>query len=86
MRVGDCAADPLWHRYGERVWIQGFGVLTVRDTGGDIKGRDRFDVYLGSVRHCRCGERVGRARRAYRVDGNGSQRRDAESAEKGRGR
>ena len=63
LRVGDCAADPRWHKYGERIWIEGFGVLTVRDTGGDIKGRDRFDVYLGSVRHCRCGERVGRARR-----------------------
>ena len=62
LHVGDCAADPRWHKDGEKVWIQGFGVLTVRDTGGDIKGRDRFDVYLGACGQCRCGERVGRKR------------------------
>jgi 3D (Asp-Asp-Asp) domain-containing protein len=66
LRVGDCAADPKWHPYGSRVWIQGFGELVVRDTGGAIKGRDRFDVYLGAPRRCACGDRVGRARRQWR--------------------
>jgi 3D (Asp-Asp-Asp) domain-containing protein len=54
IRQGYVAVDPRYHRPGERIW---FGapwntVLVAADTGGAIKGRNRFDVCLqGTARH-----------------------------------
>lgn len=67
LRVGDVAADPRYHPYGSRVRIDGFGVLTVRDVGGAIKGAHRFDVYRGVFAECQCGQKVGKQRRHWEV-------------------
>ena len=67
LQVGDCAADPTYHPYGSQIWLQGFGVLTVRDRGRKIRGPARFDVYLGGPKQCSCDGTVGRVRRRYRV-------------------
>ncbi len=41
------AADPKYYKFGQRIYIKGIGYAVVVDTGGDIKGEDRFDVYSG---------------------------------------
>ena len=69
LRPGDCAADPRYHRYGSRVWVQGFGTLTVRDSGRKVRGRDRFDVFRVWPGRCRCGDGEGVVRRAWREVG-----------------
>jgi 3D (Asp-Asp-Asp) domain-containing protein len=51
LKKGDIAADKCW-KPGTRIYIVGIGLCRVRDTGGAIRGRDRFDIYLG--RHGRC--------------------------------
>jgi 3D (Asp-Asp-Asp) domain-containing protein len=65
LHVGDVAADPRYHPFGSRVRIDGFGTLTVRDTGGAIKGAHRFDIYRGVFAKCQCGTKVGRQRRHW---------------------
>jgi 3D (Asp-Asp-Asp) domain-containing protein len=54
LKKGDIAADPRYWKAGTRIYIEGIGVCRVRDTGGAIKGRNRFDVYLGRKAHCPC--------------------------------
>ena len=41
------AADPQYYSFGQRILIDGIGTAVVMDTGGDIKGPDRFDIYAG---------------------------------------
>lgn len=41
------AADPQYYSFGQRILIDGIGTAVVMDTGGDIKGPDRFDIYVG---------------------------------------
>ena len=49
VRYGICAADPSYWGPGSVVWVGGpvASVLIVEDTGGAVRGRDRFDVALG---------------------------------------
>ncbi len=54
LKKGDIAADPRYWHAGDRVYIEGIGLCRVRDTGGAIKGKGRFDVYLGWKKHCPC--------------------------------
>lgn len=67
------AADRRYYKFGTKVWIKGYGYRIVEDTGGAVKGRDRFDVY---VRACpghsksqkrNCWHGTGTSRRQYRV-------------------
>lgn len=70
LHYGDIAADPAYYPYGTRVYLQGYGVFTVRDTGSKIKGRGRFDIYRNwGGPDCLCGENWGCKRLAYRVVG-----------------
>ena len=41
------AADTRYYKFGQRIHIDGIGPAVVVDTGGDIKGANRFDVYVG---------------------------------------
>lgn len=50
LEVGQCAADLKYHKLGERVAIQGMGVYTVSDCGSDIKGKNRYDIYVSSLK------------------------------------
>jgi len=61
---GGVAADPRYHPLGSRVYIEGFGTRRVDDTGGAIKGPNRFDVRLASRGRC---HRYGVKRLQYRV-------------------
>jgi 3D (Asp-Asp-Asp) domain-containing protein len=54
LRKGDIAADPRYWKPGTRILIIGIGVCRVRDTGGMIRGKSRFDVYLGPKSECPC--------------------------------
>lgn len=64
---GDIAADPRYWKAGTRILIEGIGVCRVRDTGGNIKGKGRFDVYLGWKTKCPCnGWRLSGRRLRYR--------------------
>lgn len=50
LEVGQCAADLRYHKLGERIAIQGMGVYTVSDCGSDIKGKNRYDIYVSSLK------------------------------------
>jgi len=64
---GGVAADPRYHPLGSRIYIEGFGTRRVDDTGGAIKGPNRFDVRLSSRgRYDRC-DRYGVKHLRYRV-------------------
>ena len=54
LRKGDIAADKKYWPAGTRIYIVGIGLCRVRDTGGAIKGKDRFDCYLGWHKRCPC--------------------------------
>ena len=54
VQMGDIAADPRYWKRGSRVTIEGLGTFRVRDTGGAIKGRGRFDVWRGWKKKCDC--------------------------------
>lgn len=73
------AADPRYHPLGTRVYIEGFGVRLVDDTGGAIKGPNRFDVRLSPGRSC---ERNGVKRLKYRVVKKSSPRKTKKVAKK----
>ena len=71
LTIGTVAADPRYHPIGTKIK---FGapinaVLTVADTGGAIKGRDRFDRSYGVCRKCSGDLRWGVRRVAYTVVG-----------------
>lgn len=40
------AADPRYYPLGTKLYLDGVGVVTVRDTGGDIKGPNRIDLFV----------------------------------------
>lgn len=52
-KIGTCAADLRYHKRGSKVNIGGKW-YTINNTGGAIKGRDRFDVCLGQPAKCKC--------------------------------
>lgn len=52
-KVGTCAADLRYHKRGSRVNIGGKWYV-INNTGGAIKGRDRFDICLGQPKKCNC--------------------------------
>ena len=54
LKKGDIAADPAYWKPGTRIYIVGIGKCRVRDTGGAVNGKDRFDVYLGPKCNCSC--------------------------------
>lgn len=58
------AADLKHHPLGTRIWLEGVGWRTVTDTGGAIKGRDRFDLYVPDIDDA---IQWGRRRVAYQV-------------------
>lgn len=41
------AADPRYYPTGTKVYIVGIGEVTVMDTGADVKGPGRIDVFAG---------------------------------------
>lgn len=41
------AADPRYYPAGTRLYIAGIGSVTVLDTGGDVVGPDRLDLFVG---------------------------------------
>lgn len=41
------AADPRYYPSGTRVFVAGVGMVTVRDTGADVRGPDRLDIFVG---------------------------------------
>ena len=41
------AADPDYYPPGCRILVPGIGVVTVTDTGGDVKGPGRLDIFAG---------------------------------------
>lgn len=43
------AADPAHYKFGQRLYIEGVGDVVVRDTGGDIKGPNRLDLFVGET-------------------------------------
>lgn len=43
------AADPKYHKAGSQLYIEGVGIVTVRDTGGAIKGPNRLDLFVGET-------------------------------------
>ena len=43
------AADPAYYKFGQQLHIDGVGIVTVRDTGGDIKGPNRLDLFVGKT-------------------------------------
>lgn len=50
VRNGICAADPRYWGPGSVIWVCDpvAQLLIVEDTGSAVKGRDRFDICLGS--------------------------------------
>ncbi len=46
---GVAAADVAHFPFGTRLHVPGYGIAVVRDTGGDIKGPTRLDLFF--VRH-----------------------------------
>jgi len=47
---GTVAADPGTYPFGTQMFVKGHGWCRVEDTGGDIKGPTRVDLYYGSHR------------------------------------
>ena len=45
---GTIAADTRYYPFGTRMYVPGYGWGRVEDRGGDIKGRDRIDLYFDS--------------------------------------
>ena len=41
------AADPEHYPAGTRIYVAGVGLVTVKDTGSDVQGPDRLDVFVG---------------------------------------
>ncbi|KAK9804737.1 hypothetical protein WJX72_002858 [[Myrmecia] bisecta] len=47
---GTIAADPRCYPFGTRIQVPGYGWGRVEDTGGDVKGPARLDLYFRSHR------------------------------------
>lgn len=45
---GTLAADTRYYPFGTRMYIPGYGMGTVHDRGGAIKGRTRLDLFFNS--------------------------------------
>lgn len=43
------AADPKYYPAGTKIKLEGIGTVTVRDTGGYIKGPNRLDIFAGET-------------------------------------
>lgn len=43
------AADPKYYPAGTKIKLEGIGTVTVRDTGGYIKGPKRLDIFAGET-------------------------------------
>ena len=41
------AADPRYYPAGTRIYVAGVGLVTVKDTGSDVQGPDRLDIFVG---------------------------------------
>lgn len=44
-RPGTIAADPKFYPFGTVMYVPGYGYGRVEDTGGDIKGPARIDLF-----------------------------------------
>jgi len=53
LEVGQCAADLRYHQLGEKIYIQDMGVFIVSDCGSKIKGPNRYDIYVSSMKAVR---------------------------------
>lgn len=51
--VGQCAADLKYHHLGDVVDINGMGTFVISDCGSGVKGRDRYDIYVSSLKEVR---------------------------------
>ena len=40
------AADNRYYAFGTKLYMEGIGIVTVVDTGGDIQGPSRFDLFV----------------------------------------
>lgn len=49
-RYGTIAADTRYYPFGTKMYVPGYGWGIVQDTGGDIKGPDRLDIFFRSHR------------------------------------
>lgn len=47
-KPGTIAADTRYYPFGTILYIPGYGYGRVEDTGGDIKGRARMDLYFNT--------------------------------------
>jgi 3D (Asp-Asp-Asp) domain-containing protein len=45
-KPGTIAADPRYYPFGTILYVPGYGYGRVEDTGGDIKGRGRLDLFF----------------------------------------
>jgi 3D (Asp-Asp-Asp) domain-containing protein len=41
------AADPRYYPPGSQMYVAGVGVVTIKDTGSDVKGPHRLDIFVG---------------------------------------
>ncbi len=41
------AADPEHYPAGTRIYVAGVGLVTVKDTGSDVRGPDHIDIFVG---------------------------------------
>ena len=41
------AADPVYYPVGTKIYIDGVGMVTVRDTGSIVKGPNKLDIFVG---------------------------------------
>ena len=65
---GVCAADARYYPFGTAIYIHGLGPCVVLDTGGAIKGPNRFDYYVGGTQEDAVRKAIEIGRRTYRVD------------------
>ncbi|MDA8087031.1 MAG: 3D domain-containing protein [Nitrospiraceae bacterium] len=43
------AADPKYYYVNQKIHIDNIGDVIVKDTGSDIKGKDRFDLFINDL-------------------------------------
>jgi 3D (Asp-Asp-Asp) domain-containing protein len=50
LKVGQCAADLRYHKLGDKICVKGLGTFVISDCGSKIIGRNRYDIYVSSLR------------------------------------
>ena len=43
------AADNNYYKFGTKLYIEGLGIVVVSDTGGDIVGPNRLDLFVSQL-------------------------------------